>query len=521
MSAEKDTRESNKQRIEDNQDLEETYQPPEQPERPIGRWIASFKRRRDDRSAKRPIEKATRDRMRPVLLGVLAVAVVVVILLGLFSSPLSKKRQQEVAEHRTPNLGRPLVPDPSRSQPDGADRSVTPLLGIDVQSQSDSSRSLVTESDLQGSRTRNPMHTADPRSMQTSPAPAPISPTPPAQSLSRAGVSGTTSSPYELRQTEFSDAAGRRRESLAEVESRIAHLELQAHTREARSTRPPISDSLAKPSLVYVHNPTTGPATATPRPLSGELEAQDSHLPFDLPTGMRLLARLQSTITTAVVTPVVAMIEYNYERNGEIVVPAGSKVFGKLEQADRSGHVGVKFDTIQRPHGTTYKIEGVAQGLDSGPLRGRVEGKKNVTRFLSRAATGLGVVASQAVGLRGGINGPISNGVLIRDRLANNIAQAGDQQMQQLALSTNIRVTVPSNIRFYVVLQKPVGMMANAKVSHELASSSSGLPGYPTDSAPLTRAELEELRNLKAEFKRLMQVAGGQAPAAEATASSK
>jgi hypothetical protein len=150
-----------------------------------------------------------------------------------------------------------------------------------------------------------------------------------------------------------------------------------------------------------------------------------------------------------------------------------------------------------------------------------VDGKKNVTRFLSRAATGVGVVASQAVGLRGGINGPVTNGVLVRDRLANNIAQAGDQQMQQLALSTNIRVTVPSNIRFYVVLQRTAGMTASAKVSHESANSSSELPGYPTDSAPLTRAELEELRNLKAEFKRLMQVAGGRAPTAEASTSSK
>ena len=46
----------------------------------------------------------------------------------------------------------------------------------------------------------------------------------------------------------------------------------------------------------------------------------------------RLVARLQSVVTSAVKAPVVAAIEYNYERDGEIVVPAGAKA---LEPCNR------------------------------------------------------------------------------------------------------------------------------------------------------------------------------------------
>jgi hypothetical protein len=55
-----------------------------------------------------------------------------------------------------------------------------------------------------------------------------------------------------------------------------------------------------------------------------------------LPPGTRLVARLESAVSTRVKEPVVAVIEYNFERGGEIVVPAGAKAIGQLRQADRS-----------------------------------------------------------------------------------------------------------------------------------------------------------------------------------------
>jgi hypothetical protein len=229
-----------------------------------------------------------------------------------------------------------------------------------------------------------------------------------------------------------------------------------------------------------------------------------------LPAGTRLLARLQSTITTAVSAPVVATVEVNYERDGEIVVPAGAKIFGRIEQANSSGHVNVAFNEIQPAEGRSWKIEGVSQALDFGPLKGKVEGRKGMARFVTRAITGVGVVAAQAVGLRGGFNGPINNSVLIRDRLATNIAQAGEQQVQQLALNTNLAVTVPASTQFYIVMRKSVHPESMKRFRN------SGPEGIdPPGSQALTQAELRELRSLRQEFLRLMQLAGGVRHGAE------
>jgi hypothetical protein len=44
---------------------------------------------------------------------------------------------------------------------------------------------------------------------------------------------------------------------------------------------------------------------------------------------------------------VVAVVEYTYAIGDRIVVPAGARVYGQLQQADRSGLVSVKFDEIE------------------------------------------------------------------------------------------------------------------------------------------------------------------------------
>ncbi len=306
-----------------------------------------------------------------------------------------------------------------------------------------------------------------------------------------------------LGQIEFSDTPGGRTESLSEVEARIARLE--ARREEKPKEEADRRKSLELPSLIFVNSGKPA-ATNVAGPLSIKTtNALETGPLLGLPAGTRLLARLQSTITTAVAAPVVAMVEYNYEQDGAIVVPAGSKVFGKVEQASHSGQVGVAFESIETPKEESWKIEAVAQALDFGPLKGRVQGKKNFARFVARTATGVGVVAAQVVGLRGGLNGPINNSVLLRDRLATNVAQAGEQQLQQIAVNSNLVVTVPANTRLYVVLRKAV--RGNAGRSDKATPAESRLVNA---GQPLTHAELEELRALRQEFQRLMQLAGGK-----------
>ena len=225
------------------------------------------------------------------------------------------------------------------------------------------------------------------------------------------------------------------------------------------------------------------------------------------------MARLQSAISSAVATPVVGIIEYNYERDSEIIVPAGSKAFGRLQQANRSGEVSVAFHSLQMPGGDTVRIEGVGLDLTLGPLKGRVEGKKTGTRFLVRSLTGIGTVASQVIGLPGGfggLNGPITQGTLFRERLSNNVAQAGDQQLQELAVHQNVTVTVAGNTQFYIVLQEPAKAEARPPFNPVGRGPSAIEETETSRNELLTRQELREMKQLKQELSRLLMAAGSR-----------
>jgi hypothetical protein len=207
-------------------------------------------------------------------------------------------------------------------------------------------------------------------------------------------------------------------------------------------------DVLDKPSLVFVRNNTsTGP---NQRP-------QNTATPIDfsigLAPGTRLRARLESAVNTAVRTPVVAVIQYNYEQNGEIIIPAGAKAFGHLESADRSGYIGIRFESMQMPDGSSLVLEAAATDLQLRPLRGKVEGKHTGKNVLVRSAAGVGEVAATLVG-RGSLNQPLSESDLLRERVANNIGQASDQTVANLALTERIVVSVPADTEIYIILQK-------------------------------------------------------------------
>jgi len=225
---------------------------------------------------------------------------------------------------------------------------------------------------------------------------------------------------------------------------------------------------------------------------------------LDLPVGTRLVARLQSVVNSAIKTPVVAAIEYNYEKDGQIIVPAGAKALGTLQQADRSGYVAIRFDTMEMPDGTSEKIDAAAMSLTYGLLKGNVNGKRTGTRFLVRAFTGIGTAATYLLGAGGsnGFNGPLSRSALLRDRVATNIGIAGDQELNSLAFNQNIMVTVPGNTRFYVVVEK--------------STASSGAQVRPTavqrvNNAPLPAVEeLRQLLQLRRELSEMVQQAGTQ-----------
>jgi hypothetical protein len=124
-------------------------------------------------------------------------------------------------------------------------------------------------------------------------------------------------------------------------------------------------EALEKSSVAYVRNVSASQSG------SPKLANTEPMIDLGLPTGSRLRARLESAASTAVRTPVLAVIDYNYEHEGEIIVPAGAKAVGHIQQADRSGYMTIEFDSLMMPDGAAIPIEGVATNLSLGPAQGQ------------------------------------------------------------------------------------------------------------------------------------------------------
>ena len=267
-------------------------------------------------------------------------------------------------------------------------------------------------------------------------------------------------------------------------------------------------DALKKSSLVFVSNNSGASANAIrPASMTTEPALLERRSTALLPNGSRLVARLQSAVSTAVKAPVVAAIEYNYERDGEIIIPAGAKVLGDLQQANRNGNIGIHFHTLQMPDGTTEKIDATSMSLTYGPLKGSVSGGNALKRILVRSMTGVGTMAAYLVGGPGGfggVSGQLDNSILLRERIASNAGLAGEQEVQSLASTENIVVSVPGNTRFFVVLLAGSGETSPARtppagtrgVAQVAANGSTQLP---------SAEELRELIELKTELNRMYQ----------------
>jgi hypothetical protein len=218
------------------------------------------------------------------------------------------------------------------------------------------------------------------------------------------------------------------------------------------------------------------------------------------------MARLQTAASSAVKTPVIAVIEYNYERDGEIVIPAGTKAIGQMTQANQNGQVGLRFNTLEMPDGATECIEGSGVTLDYGPLKGTVNGQNRAKRALLQSLTGVGSMAAYLVGGSGygGVTGPVDNSILLRERIASNIGLAGDQELLGLAYNQNIVVTLAGNTRFYIVLQEPAAARQAEVTPAAGAGARTNVASVEGQGLP-NAAELRELIALKDELNRMYQ----------------
>ena len=409
-------------------------------------FCQAFDRARREQRSMSKSDKG-RDRSRSLFLLAGGAIVVMLLFLVVFSSPNGSKKTG-FERQATPDLGRRVTPG---QQANGQTGSVTPLLNAQTEQSAAPGAQDITPEDV--NQTARPMQ---PTSAPNPPASAPE------------GNGGQ----YALGRINFSSPAPRQ-ETVAN------------NGASARS----VLDDLKKPSLVFVRSAQHETTSSSPRIDSSPIEENRSTIA--LPAGTRLVARLQSVVTSAVKAPVVAAIEYNYQRDGEIVVPAGTTAIGSLTQADGSGYVTIHFDSLELPDRISEKIDGAAMSLDYGPIRGHVSGKKTGTHFLVRAFTGLGEAATYLVGA-GGLSAPLSESALLRDRMATNIGMAGDQELNSLAFNRNIIVTVPANTRFYVVLEK--SEQESGAEARRAAAGRKGNPSLPSVD------ELRQLMQLRREL---------------------
>ena len=411
----------------------------------------AFERARRQQKPVAGRQELSRDKSKALFLLVGASVALLLLFFGIFSSPQKRTPLPGETPRGQASLGRKVTPGQENTDPS---KAVTPMLSADVRSSDPTLAGRVTPEDVgRTSRTGT----------VTSPA------------LTKPSAAKTNyPQDYALGKVDFSDPL-------------VGQGNTVPSSPPAPASEPPSgrdqSADLKKPSLVFVRAIEAKPAIKP-----GTRDDEEETL--TLPAGTRLVARLQAPVSSAVATPVVAVVEYNYERNGQIVLPAGAKVFGRLAQVNPSGYVGIQFNRVEMPDGTPEKIEASAMDLNFGPLKGYVSGKKTGTKFLVRSLTGLGTVASYLVGPQGSSSaGLISTNTLMRERLADNIATAGQEQLNGLAFNQNLVVTVPGNTRFYIVVQKPTS---------DHGGTSSGTRNAATNTAGFNGGvpTLEELRQL-------------------------
>ena len=440
----------------------------------------------------------TKDRTRSLALLIGASVGAVLLFIGVLSSP-TRMPIRDIATRAQPSLGRPTTGPQSAP----AQGSVTPLLNADVQSNNATSDQL-SPADISGTSRRsseadeinvrkgsntNAVSVRPQRRPTNNSEPVKTIPTDPPYSSAGYRINSTGAPTYS-----YSGSPGLA--SGAEPPRTYSYGGAGFTPNDAR----PDSPSAVKSSIVFVRasgSTSTGPNSLSAATTPGSETAL-------LQPGTRLVARLEAAATTAVKTPVVASIEYNYERDGMVVVPAGAKVIGDVQQASAEGYLSLRFHTLQMPNGREEKIEGTGVALDHRPLKGEVFGKNTGKKILSRTLSGVGTIAAYVVGAGGaGLNRTITGETLLRDRVAGNIALAGEQELMNAAYAQNISVTVPANTRFYVVLQKAAVTTTATPAPSQVAQRSVQSSELPTVQ------ELRELMDLRREISRMYQESNG------------
>lgn len=205
-------------------------------------------------------------------------------------------------------------------------------------------------------------------------------------------------------------------------------------------------EKFSKPSMIFVAHETSGKGRSSLQPHA----APDN---FGLQSGYHVAARLESMASTALHAPVTAVIEYNYERDGRVLIPAGSRAVGKITQADASGIMNIEFSSIELPDNDSLPISAIGATTSLQAIKGRVNGKNAGKSIAIRSLAGLGEAGAMLVG-QGNVNGAVSESDLIRQRAAENLGNGADAQVMSLMTTQHIVVSVPAGTEIYLIFTK-------------------------------------------------------------------
>ena len=465
---------------------------------------------------RRPVESArdqkSGDRLRGALILVATAIGCLFLFFGLFTTTTDSSKKERKTQ---PSLGRPQA---TGATAETANRSVVPQLNVTQQPNEETGE--LTEKDLLGTMRNR----GTPVPTENVPKPATAKQVPPRRA---------TTNP-ELSTVEFDDPAlaeAYRRQGLTPPPRRTTDVtdwnaaiaDYQAKQNPKPAPAPPVSnpsEALRKSSFVYVRTNVGSVAVG-----AGIVPTIQQRRPTTLlAQGTKLVARLQYEASSAAKVPVVAVIEYNYEQNGDLIIPAGTKAYGTLSQVTPQGWVTIKFDALEYPNGEQEKINGSSLSMEQGVLQGIVNGKNTGKKFLTRTLTGIGTIAAFAVGGRG-LGGQVDNSILLRERLSSNVAMGGEQELAMLAFQQNIVVTVPANTRFYLVLNEPgvsapssfegtTTPPANRALSGREEVRTSGF-GNASTGSPLpgmSQQEIQELISIRNEMREMNRLIKMQNP---------
>jgi Bacterial conjugation TrbI-like protein len=213
-------------------------------------------------------------------------------------------------------------------------------------------------------------------------------------------------------------------------------------TEQARS----YAEEVTKPSMIFAAQLSSNSPGGAASSIAGG--AAEPITNFGLEPGFHVSAHLEASVSTVGGVPAVAVVEYDCIQNGRVVIPAGSRVVGKIVGASSTGLVNMSFTEIYLPNGTRAPISAV--GLDQylHQIKGNVTGKNTGKQFILASLTSVG---SLGAGFLGNNNsGAITQADLARTQIASNIGNAGDQAVQRLQVSQSPVVTVPSGTLMYV-----------------------------------------------------------------------